>query len=96
MFTRRSVIVILVGVNLLLLGLLLVGSYSLPAAHAQIGARAGDFACVTAKVAGQSYHTLFVLDVPSRKLYAFYPVDGHTNRLAASAPRDLVKDFDRK
>ena len=96
MFTKRSMIVMLVGLNLFLLAVLLFGSYSLPAAYAQVGARPGDFACVTAKVAGQTYDVLYVLDVPSRKLYAFYPTGGHTNQLAATQPRDLAKDFDRK
>jgi hypothetical protein len=61
-----------------------------------MSARPGDFACVTAKVAGQSYHTLFVLDVRQRKLHAFYPVDGHSGKLAPAAPRDLAEDFNRK
>ncbi|GAG39493.1 unnamed protein product, partial [marine sediment metagenome] len=47
MFSKRAAVVILVGVNLLLLAALLIGSYSLPTAFAQSGARAGDFACVT-------------------------------------------------
>ena len=63
MLSKRSLVVILVGVNLLLLGLLLFGSFSLPSVFAQMSARPGDFACVTAKVAGHSYHTLFVVDV---------------------------------
>lgn len=95
MLSKRSLVVILVGVNLLLLGLLLLGSFSLPSVLAQMSARPGDFACVTAKAAGQSYHTLFIVDVPKRTLHAFYPVDGHTNDLVAAAPRDLAKDFDR-
>jgi hypothetical protein len=54
-FSRHSLIVLLVGINLFLLVLLIVGSYSLPVAYAQAGGRAGDFALVTAKVASQSY-----------------------------------------
>ena len=96
MFAKRSMIVMLVGLNLLLLAVLMLGSYSLPTAYAQVGARPGDFACVTAKVAGQTYDVLYVLDVPSRKLYAFYPTGGHTNQLAATQPRDLAQDFDQK
>ena len=76
------------------LGELLLSSFSLPTVYAQMGARRGDFACVTAKVAAQSYHALWVLDVPQSKLYALYPVDASTNRLSASAPRDLAKDFE--
>jgi hypothetical protein len=95
MLGKRSLIVILVGLNLFLLALLLVGTYSLPAAYAQGGARPGDFACVTAKSAGQSYEVLYVLDVPTDKLYAFYPASGAANQLTAAPPRDLAADFSR-
>ncbi len=95
MFGKRSAIVTLVGLNLLLLAALILGSYSLPAVYAQGGARPGDFACVTAKAAGQTYEVLYVLDVPAHKLYAFHPTRGHTNQLAATAPRDLARDFNR-
>lgn len=93
MFTRHSLIVLLVGLNLFLLALLLIGSYSLPSAYAQSGGRAGDFALVTAKVAGQSYDVVFILDRPSRKLHALYPGGGQKGRLTPAQFRDLVKDF---
>lgn len=96
MFSKRAAVVILVGVNLLLLAALLIGSYSLPSAFAQSGARAGDFACVTAKVAGQSYDVLYVVDIPARKLYAFHPTSTRASQLVAAPPRDLSKDFSRK
>jgi hypothetical protein len=96
MFTKRSTIVILVGLNLLLLAAILLPSYSLPAAHAQMRSRTGDYACVTAKAATQTYDVLYVLDVPSRKLYAFYPTAaGRRGSLTAAPPRDLVEDFER-
>ena len=93
MFTKRSMIVILVGLNLCLFALLVVSTYSLPAAYAQSGGRAGDFALVTAKVAGQSYDAVYVLDRPARKLYALYPTGGRDSRLTPAQFRDLVKDF---
>lgn len=96
MLTKRAVIVGLVGVNLLLLTALLAGSYPPPAAYAQSGARAGDFVCVTAKAAGQSYDVLYVLDVPARKLYGFYPSGPGRGKLVASPPRDLATDFQHK
>ena len=95
MLTKRSAIVLLVGLNLFLLAALVIGSYSLPAARAQSGARAGDFVCVTADAAGQEYDVLYVLDLPARKLYAFYPTSARANQLVAAAPRDLERDFGR-
>ena len=96
MFTKRSLIAILVGLNLVLLAALLMGSYSLPAAIGQGTARAGNFVCVTAKAAGQSYDVLYLLDVRSRKLYGLYPTGARPVRLTATAPRDLAADFGRK
>lgn len=93
MFTKRSLIVLLVGLNLLLFVILVIGTYSLPGAYAQTGGRAGDFALVTAKVAGQSYDAVYVLDRPARKLYALYATGGQNTRLTPAQFRDLVKDF---
>lgn len=93
MFSKRSTIVLLIGVNLFLLAALIISSYSLPAAFAQGSARAGDFACVTANVAGQTYDVLYIVDIRGQKLYAFYPAGGRRNQLTASEPRDLQKDF---
>ncbi len=53
-FTKRSAIVALVGLNLMLLATLLLASQSLPTAYAQAARGTGGFACVTAKVAGQT------------------------------------------
>jgi hypothetical protein len=72
-FTKRSAIVALAGLNLFLLAVLVLGSYSLPAAQAQTRGRAGDFACVTATVSGQSYDVLYILDVPKGILHALAP-----------------------
>ncbi len=91
MFTKRSLIVLLVGANLFLLALLLFGSYSLPAAYAQAGGRAGDFSLVTAKAAAQNYDVVYVLDRPARKLHAFYPTG--RGGFAYAQWRDLVSDF---
>jgi hypothetical protein len=92
-FTKRSLIVLLVGVNLFLLALLLIGSYSVPAAYAQSGGRAGDFSMVTSKVAGQSYDVVFILDRPARRLHALYPTSARQVQLAPAQSRDLVQDF---
>ncbi len=90
--TKRATIVALVGVNLLLLAALIVGSYSLPAAHAQPRSRAGDFVSVTAGVTGQSYDVLYVLDVPERTLHAFVPTIP-SRELEYAGSRNLADDF---
>ncbi|MGD2109969.1 MAG: hypothetical protein PVI86_11325 [Phycisphaerae bacterium] len=96
MNARRAIVVLLVGLNLLLLLALVVATQPGAAAYAQSGARAGDFVCVTAKAASQSYDVLYVLDVPGRKLYGFYPANRSRGTLVGSPPRDLAKDFQRQ
>ena len=96
MLTKHALIVLLVGLNLFLLGVLLIGSYSLPGAYAQPQARAGDFVCVTAKVRGQSYDVYYVLDLPQRRLHAFYPASQQTREHTHAGSRDLAADFGRK
>ncbi len=95
MLTRRSGIVLLAGLNLFLLGLLIAGTYSPNAAFAQAGGRSGGFLTVTAKAAGQSYDVLYVLDVPGKKMHAFYPKRGQGRKYAYGKFRDLKADFER-
>ena len=95
MLSKRSLIVLLVGMNLLLLVVLVIGSYSMPPAFAQAGGKAGNFVAVTAKAQGQAYDVLYVLDAKGRKLHAFYPTSVQQKQYAAARPRDLEKDFER-
>ena len=93
MLRKRSLVVLLAIVNLILGAALLAGTTSLPPAFAQAGIRPGEFLCVTAKPSGQSYDVLYVLDVPSRQLHAFYPGLPQSKNLSQAKPRDLTKDF---
>ncbi len=93
--SKRFCIVALVGVNLFLLALLILGTYSLPKALAQRGGRGGGFTCVTAKGAGQNYDIVYILDQGDRKLHALRPKrTGQSVKYAAVAVRDLKKDFE--
>ena len=93
MLTKRTLVVLLVVANLILGAALLTSTTSLPPAFAQAGLRSGEFLCVTAKPSGQSYDVLYVLDVPSRQLHAFYPGLPQSKNLTQAQPRDLSKDF---
>ncbi|MBU0718707.1 MAG: hypothetical protein KJ749_10700 [Planctomycetes bacterium] len=97
MYKKRSLVVALLGLNLLLLLVLLSAAYSLPAAYAGGGAKAGDFACVTAKPPGQNYDVLYLLDQSNDKLHAFYPAraGGKKYGYAYGKYRDLIADFGR-
>ena len=93
MFAKRSLITLLVGLNLLLLVVLMIGSYSMPSAFAQAAKRPGDFIAVTAKAQGQAFDVLYLLDSGDHKLYALYPTSLQRKQYAAVQPRDLKKDF---
>ena len=93
MISKRSGIVILVGLNLLLAALLVVGTYSPPAAFALSGGRGGDFACITAKTAGQNYDVVYVLDQAADKLHAFHPESANRANYTHGGFRDLRQDF---
>ena len=95
MFSKRALIVLLIGINVLLFVALVVGSYSLPTAYAQVSPSGSRLVCVTAKAAGRSYDVLYTVDFPTHRMYAFYPSGGRTERLLATPPRDLPKDFGR-
>ena len=97
MFSKRSVIGLLVGLNLILIAALVLGSYSLPTALGQgVSARTGDFVSVTAKVSGQSYDVLYVLDVREHKLHAFFPPSVQNRQLVYGQFRNLKADFGRR
>ena len=93
--TRRNLTVLLVGVNLFLLSILLIGSYSLPAAQAQGAGAGGTFLAVTAAADGEDYEILYVLDLSVNKLHAFAPTNVQTRRLKYLDSRDLEADFRR-
>ena len=94
--TKRTTIAMLVGCNLLLFALLFTQIASLPGAYGQVGGRSGDFISVTAKAAGQTYDVLYLLDVPARRLHAFYPDSPQARRLMEVPFRDLAADFGRE
>ncbi len=96
MLTKRSLIVLLVGANLVLLLILIIGSYALPSAYAQAGrGRPGDWLAVTAKAQGQAYDALYLLDRQDAKLYVLYPQDVQRKLYKPADVRDLKADFQR-
>jgi hypothetical protein len=94
---KRSAICLLALFNTVLLLALLAAVHERGEVFAQgPGGRPGNFAMVSAKVASQTYEVLYWLDVPARKLYAFYPGPPPRNERVSAPPRDLDKDFGRK
>jgi hypothetical protein len=97
MATKRFVISTLVALNAVLLTVLAFSTYSVPKAGAQVPGRGGSsFVTVTAKVAGQSYDVLYVLDADEWKLHAFFPPNVQTKQLVYGNFRVLKADFGRR
>lgn len=92
MISKRSIIVVLAGLNALLALGLLAGIISLPRAYAQSG-RGGGFVSVSAKPASQAYDVVYILDRQQEKLHAFYPANAQSGKFLYGQYRDLKKDF---
>jgi hypothetical protein len=97
--TRRVLIVLLAGLNLLLLAGLVSTVVSSPAAFGQVQARAGDYVMVTTEVEPAN-DVLYLVDSHAKRMYAFrttYPrMPGTPARFALLAQRDLNGDFRRE
>lgn len=91
-FTRKTWVLVLAGVNVILAGALLLSTVSLPIARAQAG-RGTEFLAVTAKAAGRNSDVVYVLDLTNQMLHAYYPGLPQRNELIRAESRDIRKDF---
>ena len=94
--TRRSLIVLLAGANLLILAGLILTSYTPPQAMAQSVTRSGEYLMVAAE-AQTNNDVIYLLDLGTRQLHAFR---GDLPVVAEQAvmvrwyhSRDLKRDF---
>ena len=95
MLGKRSALVLLAGLNIVLVVALFVTASASPTVYAQGAATSGGgFVAVTAKGGGQTFDVLYVLDAAQHQLFAFVPSDPRTHRVAPVVPRDLARDFD--
>jgi hypothetical protein len=91
--TKRALIVLLVGVNLVLLATLILATWHLPAANAQPAPLGQNYVMVSGKINDQS-DALYVVDVSQRRLHAFIPNrDINNRRMFYAGYRDLQRDF---
>jgi hypothetical protein len=90
--TRRAIILLLVGINLLLLSTLVLLNTATPA-HAQVAPLGQNFAMVAGQIR-RGVDGLYVLDLAQRRLHLFIPNRDQINRRAIYIGyRDLQKDF---
>ncbi|MCP4593567.1 MAG: hypothetical protein GY842_22750 [bacterium] len=94
MFGKRSLIVTLVGANLLLAAALILSLDLLPSAYAQRGGRPGDFAVCTVKI-HEDYDAIYIIDQQKRHLHCFMPSRAQDGTLTYVSSRDLASDVQR-
>ena len=81
----------LICLNLMLATGLVVCSYSLPAANAQVASLAQDYMLVAGEIQDQ-HDALYIIDVRNRLLHVIY-YDRGAKQLRYAGSRDLERDF---
>ena len=94
--SRQAFIILLVGVNLLLLGVLILSSYSPPEAQAQPVSLRGEFILVSAQ-ATEDNDAIYLFDLARRQMHVFRAAVPTVAEQAIMvrwySSRDLVRDF---
>lgn len=88
---RNTLLSLLVCLNLLLLAAILLFAYSPPAALAQGTGLAGNYLVVAGEIQDE-YDALYLIELRSRTLHAFY-YDKAKKQLLYSDVRSLERDF---
>lgn len=91
--TKRSIIVLLVGLNLTLLATLILFSYSPPAAYAQAAPLGQNYLMVAGQIRS-GVDALYVIDLSQRRIHVFLPNRNQASRtIFHEGYRDLQKEF---
>lgn len=89
---RRSLIFLLVGVNLVLLVALMYSAFPMPAAYAQRVGTSGNYMLVTGQIQS-GYDAVYLFDVAERRMHALTIEKGGSGRLDFRDSRNLQQDF---
>ncbi len=90
--SRHTIIVVLVGINLIFLAGIVLSVTSPSAAMAQRVGGAGNYMIVAAEVMDGN-DAVYVFDLPERRLHAFTVKKGTPPRIELRDTRDLSQDF---
>lgn len=94
--TRRVLILLLAALNVILLSVLVLTTYTPSAAYAQGLTRSGEYILIAAE-AETSNDAIYLLDLRTRQLHAFrstFPrAGGEPIRVTLMNSRDLIRDF---
>lgn len=92
--SKRSLLVLLVGLNLALLAALILSVYTPPAAYAQAPGRSGDYLLVSGRIQAE-HDAVYLFDLRNRLLHVFRAVPGQPINVVAVDTRELARDFRR-
>ena len=98
MRNRESIVVALVGLNLILLASIILAIHEPPAAYAQRSGRPGDYLMATVQI-HEDYAAMVVVNVPMGALLVFVPREqqgGVGAKLAFTGQRNLNADFGKR
>jgi len=90
--SKRTCLVLLVGVNLFLLAALAFTVFPGPKAYAQRVGISGNYMMVTAEIQ-DGYDALYLVDVAERRMHVLTIEKGGAGRLQHNDFRDLKVDF---
>ena len=91
--TKRAMITLLIGVNLLLLIGLLLASWQPAAAFAQAAPLGRNFSMVAGEIR-DGVDAVYIIDLPQRRMHVFVPNrDQNNRRLFHAGFVDLQRDF---
>lgn len=89
--TKRTLVILMIGVNVVLATTLGLMTFDLPRANAQVAPMGGNYVMVSAEET-ENYDALYVLDLSTRILNVF-EVDRSSQQIIAVDQRDLTQDF---
>lgn len=91
--SKHSLIVLLVGVNLLLLAIMILAGWSPPAAYGQTVPLGQNYLMVAAEIR-DGVDALYLIDLSQRRMHVFTPNrDANDRRIIHVGFRDLQRDF---
>ncbi len=90
---KRTLIVALTGLNLLLLSALVVTAFPPPQAHAQAAPLGQNYAMVAGEIR-DGVDAVYLVDLARRRLHVLVPNrDQNNRRMIYAGGRDLQRDF---
>ncbi len=89
---KNFILVLLIGINVLLAGVLIYKTFDLPQAKAQPIGLSGNYLMVSGEILGTRSDEVYIIDLEKRKLHALH-YEHSTGRVTLQGTRDLTQDL---